>query len=392
MRRNILRLASFVILCVACAAVCGELRAAEVADDIAAIQAAGPNGRGAVAARQARDRLAKRGRAILPELLDAMDTPNVIAANWVRTIVDDVVDAEFKKPQPNLPVSLLEKIAKDPKRAGRLRRYAVSLVERLKPGFRDQLIETLVNDPEFREEAITMTLARGDAAKKKGNVEAAVVAYELAFRNARTSNQIASAAGKLGSVGKTVSIVEQMGFVTDWYLLGPFNAPGFTGFETSFPPEKEVNLDATYKGKSGGTIRWTRHQSSDRFGQLNLIRSIASVKEAVGYAYTELDSETDQQVDLRCGADDNLTVWINGKIAFRRLQWLNGTRLDRFTARATLKKGRNRVLVKVCQGPQHKNPAVPNNWSLQVRFCDADGLGIRLRSGLPKVKEAAETK
>jgi hypothetical protein len=105
-----------------------------------------------------------------------------------------------------------------------------------------------------------------------------------------------------------------------------------------------------------------------------------------------LDSETDQQVDLRCGADDNLTVWINGKIAFRRLQWLNGTRLDRFTAKSTLKKGRNRVLVKVCQGPQHKNPAVPNNWSLQVRFCDADGLGIRLRSGLPAVKEPAETK
>jgi hypothetical protein len=381
MRQFVLCLASCLLLL----PINRDLHAGEVADDIATIAAVGPNGKGAVAARQSRDRLAKRGREILPKLLDAMDTSNVIAANWIRTIVDDVIATELKKPQPNLPVSLFEKIARDRKRAGRLRRYSVDWVERLKPGFRDKLISTLLNDPEFRDEAITMTLARGDAAKQAGDVDAAVVAYELAFRSARNSGQIASAATKLGSVGKTVSIVEQMGFVTDWYLLGPFDAPGMSGFETSFPPEKKVDLNETFKGKTGDTIRWTRHQSDDRFGQLNLIRSIASVKEAVGYAYTELDSDKNQDVELRCGADDNLTVWINGKVTFRRLQWLNGTRLDRFTAKATLKKGRNRVLVKICQGPQHKNPAVPNNWSLQVRFCDAAGLGIRLQPGLPKV-------
>jgi hypothetical protein len=262
MRQFVLCLASCLLLL----PINRDLHAGEVADDIATIAAVGPNGKGAVAARQSRDRLAKRGREILPKLLDAMDTSNVIAANWIRTIVDDVIATELKKPQPNLPVSLFEKIARDRKRAGRLRRYSVDWVERLKPGFRDKLISTLLNDPEFRDEAITMTLARGDAAKQAGDVDAAVVAYELAFRSARNSGQIASAATKLGSVGKTVSIVEQMGFVTDWYLLGPFDAPGMSGFETSFPPEKKVDLNETFKGKTGDTIRWTRHQSDDRFG------------------------------------------------------------------------------------------------------------------------------
>ena len=53
----------------------------------------------------------------------------------------------------------------------------------------------------------------------------------------------------------------------------------------------------------------------------------------------------------------------------------------------SLKRGRNRMLVKVCQGPQHKNPAVPNNWSMQLRICDAQGGGVGVTNGLPAVPE-----
>ena len=51
---------------------------------------------------------------------------------------------------------------------------------------------------------------------------------------------------------------------------------------------------------------------------------------------------------------------------------------------AELKAGRNTLLVKICQGPQHKDPEVPNNWSLQLRLCDADGRGIPFNTGLTK--------
>ena len=44
----------------------------------------------------------------------------------------------------------------------------------------------------------------------------------------------------LKSVGEEVSIIDHMGFVIDWYLLGPFDAPGKTGYAKSFPPEKSV--------------------------------------------------------------------------------------------------------------------------------------------------------
>ena len=70
---------------------------------------------------------------------------------------------------------------------------------------------------------------------------------------------------------------------------------------------------------------------------------------AVGYAYAEIESPSEQKVELRCSADDNLTVWLNGDKVLAREQWLNGTRLDRFVVPVTLAAGTNKLVVKICQ-------------------------------------------
>jgi len=364
------------------------LVADEIDDDLEAVTKAGPGGKGSVAARNATARLSRRGLEILPRLLEAMDTDNIVAANWVRTVYEEITRRELARdPAPEFPVSELTAFAEDPRRQGRTRRLVLALLDRLKPGTSEKLIPGWLNDPEFRDDAVAAALARGDEAKKAGKRGLAEAAYRTAFQAARNPGQVGAAADRLKGVGQEVSIVKHMGFVTDWFLLGPFDAPGTTGFDLVLPPETQVNtgvdLARSYQGKGNQKISWVRHTATDRFGQSNLIRSIAAVKEAVGYAYAEVISPRKQTVQIRCGADDNLTIWLNGKRVLRRLQWLNGTRLDRFRTTVTLKKGRNRMLVKVCQGPQHKNPAVPNNWSLQLRICDAEGAGVGVTSGLP---------
>jgi hypothetical protein len=282
----------------------------------------------------------------------------------------------------------MKNYVKSPKRQGRVRRLLLSLLEQQEPGLRNSLLPTFLDDPEFREDAVAFTIEQGDAAKSRGETDPAKQAFRTAFDHARDSGQITSAAAKLRQLGEPVSIVDHMGFVIDWFLLGPFDAPETTGFDASFPPEQSIDLKAEYDGKDGARIRWKRRHTDDPLGQINLIQAIAPVKEAVGYAYAELQSADDVDCQLRCGADDNCTVWLNGEMIFSRLQWLNGTRLDRFTAPAHLKRGTNRLLVKICQGPQHKNPAVPNNWSLQLRFCDPQGAGIPLKSLLPPIADA----
>jgi len=342
-------------------------------------------GKGSAAARKAAVQLGDRDLDLLPRLLAAMDTGNLVAANWYRTIYERLTrTALARDPRPRFPIKFLKDYAADPRRQGRTRRLVLALLDRLEPKFRGELIPGMLSDPEFRDEAVAVALSRGDAHKSDGDLPAAGRAYAIAFQHARSAGQITTAAAGLAATGQPVNIVEHMGFVTDWYLLGPFEAPDRSGFDLSFPPDKAVKLDASYPGKANKPIGWKRFQTSDRFGQLNLIQAIAPVAEAVGYAYAELDSPRAVDCQLRAGADDNLTVWLNGRKVLSNRQWLNGTRLDRFSAPVRLKRGRNRLLVKVCQGPQqHKNPAVPNNWSLQLRFCDAAGGGIKTRSALP---------
>jgi hypothetical protein len=190
----------------------------------------------------------------------------------------------------------------------------------------------------------------------------------------------------LQALGEPVDPVAHLGLVVDWWLVGPFDAPDKTGFGAQFPPEKKVDLQAGYSGQAEQKIRWQKVHVPDRLGQLDLLKPLGAVREAVAYAYCELNAPAEQTGELRAGADDNCTVWLNGEKILAREQWLNGIRMDRFVVPAKLSAGPNRLLVKICQGPQHKDPEVPNNWSLQLRLCDPQGKGLEFKNSvaLPK--------
>lgn len=354
-----------------------------VSQALEALAAVGPNGRGVERAREAANYLAGLDASSLPRVLDGLDTSNVLAANWCRMAYERIVSREFSRPAPEFPLEALRGFVGDARRQGRARRLVLKLLDRLEPEFGKQLVPALLDDPEFRPDAVRETLAAGDAAQAAGRVDEARVAYRRAFAAARESSQVLAAADKLQSVGETADPIASLGLVVDWHLIGPFDAPGQSGFDATFPPEAQVDLDAKYVGQNKQTIAWKPHHAIDRLGLIDLNRAIAPSREAVGYAYAVLDSPRDAAAQLRCGADDNCSVWLNGERVFARRQWLNGTRLDRFIVDVHLKAGRNSLLVKVCQGPQHKDPDVPNNWSLQLRLCDAEGAGLSFKTVAP---------
>lgn len=359
-----------------------------VQEALQTIAQAGPNAAGSLAAAEAVTNLKDLGPQILPQLLKAMNTENVVALNWYRQVYDAVTEGQNTGSQDAaqataLPYDLFRKIALDGKQPGRLRRLMTREMEKYEPGFMDRHLASLLQDDEFREEAVEFVLQQGDALLKENDQEAAVEQFTAAFAASRRSDQVITTASRLNANGIEVDIIDHMGFVNRWYLLGPFDAPGMSGFEASFPPEENVDLTADYRGQEDATIQWQPFQTSDQLGQLNLVQAIGAVEEAVGFAYAEIESPRDQDIEVRCGADDNLSVWVNGEKVFARRQWLNGIRLDRFTAPCHLREGSNAVLVKICQGPQHKNPAVPNNWSFQLRFCDATGAAVGTQILLP---------
>lgn len=355
----------------------------KVADLLRVISQVGPLGQGAAEAKGARDALAGRGIEILPQLLTAMDTSNIVALNWYRTIYEDIVTTAQSQTNVEWPVAFLKEYVSDAKKAGRPRRLALALIDRLEPKFSEGWKPSRLADSEFRYEAVALALAAGDRALNEKDTDRATREFRKAFENARDSSQVSQAAAKLQGLKEPADAVSHLGLVVDWWLVGPFDAPEKTGFTKAFEPESKVNLEAKYVGQGGVELAWIRHHATDSLGQLNLIDAIASTREAVGYAYSEIDVANGGPALLGCGADDNCTVWLNGEKVLAREQWLNGTRFDRFVAPVKLKAGRNTLLVKICQGPQHKDPEVPNNWSLQLRLCDAEGKGIAFKSALP---------
>ena len=347
--------------------------------DLAVIAKTGPQGEGSAAAKVARDELAKHGVEVLPPLLVAMDTANAVAANWYRTVYEEIVARELKRDGAKWPLEFFKEYVSEAKRVGKPRRLVLGLLDQLEPPFCDQWLPTRLDDAEFRYEAVGLALMAGDRALKDKDQAAAKVEFRKAFEAARDSTQVTQAAAKLKSLGEPADVVQHLGLVTDWWLVGPFDAPQKTGFAKVFEPEVKVDLQAKYAGQSGAEIKWQRHRETDALAQLNLNTILGATREAVGYAYSEIEVPREQAAQVRCGADDNCSVWLNGKKVFGRDQWLNGTRFDRFVTPIQLKSGRNTLLVKICQGPQHKDPEVPNNWTLQLRLCDEQGRGIEFK-------------
>src|SRR5262249_42767888 len=91
----------------------------EVAGLLKDLRAVSAQGAGSSAARAAWDRLVARGPSALPAILQALDTPDTVAANWLRTAFDRIVEQEMKTGGKKINIDALLAFVKDAKRQGR---------------------------------------------------------------------------------------------------------------------------------------------------------------------------------------------------------------------------------------------------------------------------------
>jgi hypothetical protein len=345
------------------------------------------------AAREAWDRLIDRGPAGVPHILEAMDTPSTVLANWLRTAFDRIVEAELKTGGKRLDADGLLAFVRDAKRQGRARRLALEVVDRLRPGISDRLIPGWLGDPEFGADAVDVLIKDADALQKSGAKEPATAVFRKAFEASRDLQQVKTIAGRLRNAGVTVSVAEHIGFLGEWYIIGPLDAGGMKGFTTVYSPEKHIDLADELPGKDG-KVRWKRYQFREPAPAalagagplINLVEVLGDAGDAVAYAYTAFRTPAARVVEFRGAADDNFSVWVNGERVFGFEEYQNGVRFDRHRFRVKLTAGVNTVLVKVCQAPQGPgNPAA--NWEFLLRAVDDQGKGITWPSALPEKKD-----
>ena len=130
---------------------------------------------------------------------------------------------------------------------------------------------------------------------------------------------------------------------------------------------------------------YAKHTTKDPDGLVDLKKALGPLKGTVGYAAAFVDSPSDRLVELRAGCINGLKIFLNGKEVFAREEYHHGMSVDQYAARGTLKKGRNVILLKVCQNEQEENWA--QEWRFQLRLCDPVGAAVPFTSAKAPARE-----
>jgi hypothetical protein len=363
----------------------------EVSAHLQRIKKVGRKGKGNADAAKAWKAIVARGNAALLPILSAMDDDDLTSANWLRPAFESIAEKSLAAGK-GLPKADLEKFINQKKHAGIARRLAYEWLVKVDARAPDRLLPTMLLDPspELRRDAVARAIEEADALLAQKNNEVARAAYQKVLAAACDPDQVAAIATALGKLGVKVDLAKHFGFVMRWHLIAPFDHHNDVGWNKAYPPEKGVDLSASYKGKAGKTAKWVEHTTKDAHGKVDLNKALGKMKGTVAYAHAVVQSPKARLVELRAGCINGLKIFLNGKEIFAREEYHHGSQVDQYAARGMLKAGLNEILLKVCQNEQ--DDAWAQNWEFQLRICEPVGAAAPFTEVKPPKKPEAQAR
>lgn len=339
-------------------------KAVDLAELIKAVNAVGPEGKGHAEAIEAMKKLSAQPASEIPTMLVGMNQSNRLSVNWLRSAIESAAS------NGNLPIAELKSFLETETHSQYARRLAFELIVEALPEQKNAMLAEMLDDPslEIRRDAVELEISKIKSADSK---EAKISGYLAALNQAREIQQTKAIAEALSELGREVDMVKHFGMMTDWQLIGPFPNKEQSKFDEVYPPEKSIDLKASYTGDADLKVSWKSHQSEDAEGAVDLNKALSNHKGAIAYAYTEYDAVKEMEVDVRLGCINANKVWVNGQLVLSNNVYHAGMNLDQYIGKATLKKGRNTILIKVCQNEQ-KEPWA-QRWQFQFRLTDHTG-------------------
>ena len=348
-----------------------------------------PEGQSNAAAIAAVAALSKTPPAELPRLFSAMNGANELAANYLRSAIDTIVDNALHASK-ELPLAEIESFLDRTDNHPRARRLAYEILQRVAPEQAAKRLPTFANDPsvELRYDAVEQLIQAAAQLESGSNSAATVAAYRKALEAARHQTQIDKVAAKLKALGQEVDLPRHFGFLTHWKVIGPFDNTALAGFDKPFPPETEWKPEAEYDGKSA-KVRWVDLATADEHGKVDLNPTLGELKEVTGYAFTQFNSPVEGPAEIRLGCKNGWKIWFNNQFLFARDEYHRGSRIDQYRLPVTLRKGANTLLLKVCQNADVKDWT--KEWEFQLRVCDSTGTAILATDRPPTPKPQPKT-
>lgn len=334
---------------------------------ISTVKKIGPEGVGHEEAIAAMNELSSATASDIPEMLKGMNDANRLAENWLRSAIESAAA------KGDLPFGKLYSFLEDKTNSQHSRRLAFELITEAKPDQKDAMLSMMLEDPslEIRKDAVALEVSK---IKKFATNENKVKGYQRVLQSAREIEQIKSIAEALSELDVEVDLNQHFGMIMEWQLIGPFENKNQSKFDEAYPPEKEINLSATYDGMDDAKVTWKKHVSEEDEGVVDLNKALSNHKGAITYAYTEFNSSDAKEVDVRLGCINANKVWVNGKLVIENEVYHASSNLDQYISKANLKKGKNTILIKVCQNEQKESWA--QRWQFQFRISDDSGKAL----------------
>jgi len=192
--------------------------------------------------------------------------------------------------------------------------------------------------------------------------------------------QLAGLERARGNLQRAQGQLRRLGFVAGWSVIGPFDDEGKKGFDTVYPPERELAAGATYDGKAGPATWTALPPEALAKGFVHVGSAVRPEREVVAYAIATVEAPRDERVVLWFGGSGAAKVWVNGALALADPSY-HVARLDQRGAEISLRKGKNRILVKLC----HEGGRL----GFHLRLADPRGDGRSLGAGDPFAPHAA---
>lgn len=179
-----------------------------------------------------------------------------------------------------------------------------------------------------------------------------------------------------GRVDDARALGEELGFINNWLLAGPFDNERNAGVNADLEPIQSIPaFDQVFTGKGGREIAWRRLKSEPMLGALKLNELMTPNDQTMAYLATLLNNTSDSPItiDVRTASDEGYRVWLNGVECFADpapavlspKSDLLATRLrnvgfDSDNLLLTLRPGTNSLVFKVMEDS--------GNWGLRARI------------------------
>lgn len=324
----------------------------------------------------------------LPRILRAMNAPDslrteggptsigALTENWLRSAVDAVAERELRDTK-NLPSNVLEEFVSDAGQSPKARRVAYEWLTKVDETAPGRLLPGMLDDEslELRYDAIAGLLGE---AKDASSDDAKREKYQRALKSARDKVQLKECAEALAELGETPNMAKQLGFLTRWKVVGPFDNTDRKGFNKIHLDVNTIDFDAEYEGKHG-PVKWkeavAEQESLEKLGVVDLNEELVEEKSVLAYAATTFVSAKDQEVECRYETKEATKLWVNGEEVAVNNVYHSGGGFDQYIVPCKLSKGQNKIVIKVCQNEQTQPWTKP--WDFRLRVTDHLGGAIQ---------------